>query len=238
MNQPLVSDQELLKQALEVSSMFSEASEATKEHVISVARIRTCRAGDTLFWENDPTGLIYIVCSGQIQIERLSDDGKMVMIATRTQGDVIGEVSLIEKVPRTADARVTQESKIAVIDGEVFIRCIREDGGFALGVVQGLANKLHQSIEHKVVQTWKLQRRLAKLLIELAEMGSTAVEGKGIVLEHCPTQEEMASQIACTREHVNRVLRQFRDEGIIELEGKTLVIRRMKLLKSISNKAE
>lgn len=238
MTSEFVSDNDLLLQTLRMSSMFAEADSATLTAVCESSRMRSYRTGDTLFWQNDPTGLIYIVCSGQIQIERLSDDGKMVMIATRTQGDVIGEVSLIEKVARTADARVVQDSKVASLEGELFLQCIRKDGGFALGVVRGLSNKLHQSIEHKVVQTWKLQRRLANFLLQRAELANQPLEAQLIVLDNCPTQEEMASQINCTREHVNRVMRQFRDEEIVEFDGKTLTILRPKVLKSIANKPE
>jgi CRP-like cAMP-binding protein len=69
-------------------------------------------------------------------------------------------------------------------------------------------------------------------LVELARDQSEKVEGKGWILANSPTQEEMATRIGCTREHLNRAFKQFREEGIVMTEGRTIVIRKLKALKS------
>lgn len=214
------------------SDMLGDAADETLHRLIAASRLRTYKSNDTLFWENDPTGTAYLVCTGKVSIERFSEDGKTITITTRQPGEVIGEISIFEDVPRTADARATMESKVAIISGEAFILAIKSDGELALGVIRSLSKKLHDSIDHRTIQSWKLPRRLASLLVELARDQSEKVEGKGWILANSPTQEEMATRIGCTREHLNRAFKQFREEGIVMTEGRTIVIRKLKALKS------
>ena len=231
----MTSGQQLVLDSLKACDMFSEASEATLNEVACSAVLREYQAGSTLFWENDPNGTLYLVCRGQIAIERFVDDGKTVSITARNPGDVIGEVSLFEDVPRTADARVTLESEVAIIDGQQVLALIRKDSGLAMGVIHLLARKLHESIDRTLVQSWKIQRRLAVLLVDLTRKGYTKVEGKGLVLTNSLTQEEMATLLNCTREHVNRALRQLKSEGVMDFQGRTLIVRDPKTLKAMAN---
>ena len=235
MSTTTVCDQDLVLETLRLCDMFMEAADTTVEAVAKAARLRTYKSGDTLFWENDPNGTLYLVCTGQISIERFVDDGKTVSITTRNRGDVIGEVSLFEDVPRTADARVAMESQVAVIDGPQILDLIRTDSGLAMGVIHLLARKLHESIDRKMIQFWKVQRRLAVLLVDLAKKGYIKEEGVGLVLTTTITQDEMALSVNCTREHVNRALRQLKDDGIIDLQGRTVVIRDPKALKALGD---
>ena len=227
-------DRDLVFESLKTCDMFAEAAEETLCSVSKIARVRGYKSGDTLFWENDPNGTLYLVCTGQIAIERFSDDGKTVSITTRDPGEVIGEVSLFEDVPRTADARVSMDSKVAIIDGPQILKLIREDSGLAMGVIRLLARKLHESVDRKMVQFWKVQRRLAVLIVDLAKKGYSKVDGVGLVLEQNLTQEEMATMVNCTREHVNRALKQLKDDGILDFQGRNLVVRDPKSLKAMA----
>ncbi len=228
----------LIREAMSLCDMFDGAKDVTQDRMLESARVREYKSGDTLFWENDPTGLVYLVCTGQVAIERFSEDNRTVTITHRNPGDVIGEISLFEHAPRTADVRATEDSKVAIIEGELLLQCIREDPDLAMGVIRSLARKLHQSIDRKMEEQWKVSRRLAGLLVELARKGSTKIEGKGHLLESQITQEEMAASLNCSREHVNRAIKQFRTDGIIAFEGRRIIIRSPKRLKALAGETE
>lgn len=65
--------------------------------------------------------------------------------------------------------------------------------------------------------------RLAHLLIELSKSDGVK-EAQGIRLRAKLTHQEMANLIGCSRETVSTTLGQFRDDGLIHMDGRTIVI--------------
>ena len=65
--------------------------------------------------------------------------------------------------------------------------------------------------------------RLAHLLVELSKTEGVA-EKQGIRLKVKLTHQEMANLIGCSRETVSSTLGQFRDEGLLQLDGRTMTI--------------
>jgi CRP-like cAMP-binding protein len=65
--------------------------------------------------------------------------------------------------------------------------------------------------------------RVAEKLLELADRyGIERAEAIEIDLQL--TQAELASWVAATREHVNKVLGTFRDQGLIKIDGQTITL--------------
>jgi CRP/FNR family transcriptional regulator, cyclic AMP receptor protein len=71
--------------------------------------------------------------------------------------------------------------------------------------------------------------RLAHLLVELIKSGGVQ-EPRGIRLKAKLTHQEMANLIGCSRETVSNTLGQFRDEGLIHIDGRTIIILKMDAL--------
>ncbi len=65
--------------------------------------------------------------------------------------------------------------------------------------------------------------RLAHLLVELSKSDG-AVEPQGVRLKARLTHQEMANLIGCSRETVSTTLGQFRAEGLIHVEGRTMTV--------------
>ena len=65
--------------------------------------------------------------------------------------------------------------------------------------------------------------RLAHLLLELSKSDGVA-ENQGIRLKVKLTHQEMANLIGCSRETVSASMGQFRDDGLIEMDGRTITL--------------
>ena len=70
--------------------------------------------GDELFAEGSPGDSAYIIETGEIEILKSSGE-RMVLLAVRKSGDVIGEMSLLESAPRFASGRAKTDSKLLAI---------------------------------------------------------------------------------------------------------------------------
>lgn len=85
--------------------------------------IQKIKAGDFLFREGDPGDCAYIVDQGQIHLllRKGQDD---VIVAVVGAGDIVGEMSILDGLPRSASALVTQDCIVRVVSKEQFVERI------------------------------------------------------------------------------------------------------------------
>ena len=76
-------------------------------------------AGQELFAEGSPGDSAYVIESGELGILKASGN-RPILLAVRKTGDVIGEIALLEDVPRTATVRARSDSVLYAIQQEQF----------------------------------------------------------------------------------------------------------------------
>ena len=97
----------------------------------------TYSPGDTIFKKGSMGGTMYIILEGEIEIYV---DGSVV--GKLFEGQVLGEMALVENEPRSATAIAKTESKIVPIDREAFLYIVKEEPFFALFVIKDLSHKI------------------------------------------------------------------------------------------------
>jgi CRP/FNR family transcriptional regulator, cyclic AMP receptor protein len=98
-------------------------------------------AGEVLFTSGDAGDYMYLVRSGEIEIER---DGKV--IETLSAGGIFGEMALIDGSPRSATARAKTDAEVAPINEKSFLFLVHETPFFAIAVMRTLAERLRRSV--------------------------------------------------------------------------------------------
>jgi CRP-like cAMP-binding protein len=102
--------------------------------------LATFAAGDVVFAEGDKGDKMYVVRSGEIEIER---NGKV--IETLPPGGIFGEMALIDGSPRAATARAKTDCEVAPISEKSFLFLVHETPFFAVSVMRALAERLRRS---------------------------------------------------------------------------------------------
>jgi CRP/FNR family transcriptional regulator, cyclic AMP receptor protein len=92
---------------------------------------------------------LFVIQSGIIEISR-GDGEKRILMATLRQGDFFGEMSVLESMPRDADAvAVTRAQLLVITQGGLLIR-LRRDPTFAVEMLHKLSGRvraLNQQLE-------------------------------------------------------------------------------------------
>jgi CRP-like cAMP-binding protein len=96
-------------------------------------------AGEVIFSKGDKGDKMYVVRSGEIEIEV---NGKV--IETLTQGGIFGEMALIDVSPRSATARAKTNCQVAAITEKIFLFLVDEMPFFALSVMRTLVDRLRR----------------------------------------------------------------------------------------------
>jgi len=99
--------------------LFRDLSSEEVEKISRFVFERPYRKGTVLFFEGMPGGILYLVKSGKVEIF-IKKDKEEIRIAQLGPSDFVGEMSLIDDEPRSAAARVMEDSVLMVITKKSF----------------------------------------------------------------------------------------------------------------------
>lgn len=102
--------------------------------------LATFAPGEVVFAAGDKGEHMYVVRSGEIEIER---DG--VVVESLSAGGIFGEMALIDGSPRSATARAKTDCELAPINEKSFLFFVHETPFFAIAVMRTLAERLRRT---------------------------------------------------------------------------------------------
>jgi CRP/FNR family cyclic AMP-dependent transcriptional regulator len=97
--------------------------------------------GDLIFKEGDEGREMFIVQAGEVIVTKQTRRGEM-ELATLRKGDFVGEMSLLESLPRSATAKARGETRLLAIHPGGFLLKIRRDPTFAFEMLQNLSKRI------------------------------------------------------------------------------------------------
>ena len=104
--------------------------------------------GDTqVFHKGDTGNAMYLIERGKVRISITDEDRHEITLAELAQGDFFGEMSLIDGRQRSADARVIENARFAVLSRPDFLMFVRTNPDVALGMLGALSDRLRRTDE-------------------------------------------------------------------------------------------
>lgn len=199
--------------------LFTQLDEQALKRIASAAREKSYPKNSVILFEDDPGDALYVVLTGQVKVVLIGEDGREVILSILKQGDFFGEMSLIDDQPRSAHVIATEESNLLVLRREEFRKCLEETPRIALGLLQALSRRLRRA-DDKIggLVLLDVNGRVARLLLELAD------EHDGAHIPRKVTHHTIAQMIGSSRETVSRTIRDFADQGLIEVSRKDIAI--------------
>jgi CRP-like cAMP-binding protein len=185
---------------------------------------RTFARGVIIFHKDSPGRTLYIIESGKVRIFVLSESGREISVNIYGPGDVFGELALLDGLPRSAAAMVVEKATVLTLHRDDFLRHLREYPHIARSIIEVLSARLrYATVYAESLVFLDVYGRVAEKLLELADRYGVE-RGEAIEIDLQLTQAELASWVAATREHVNKVLGAFRDQGLIRIEGRKIKV--------------
>ncbi len=113
--------------------------------------------GEVLFREGEPGDHAFVVASGQVEVLKATDS-RDALLAVRSEGDVIGEMALLEQAPRSATVRARSEADLVSIPRAALDELLTTSPAAARAVFELLTRRVretHDQVRH--------QQRMAQL---------------------------------------------------------------------------
>lgn len=194
------------------SPLFEGLNEQALEWITAAATRVHCDAGHILFFQDDPGDALYLIEKGSVEISVISANGKKLSLNVMRPGDIFGEIAVLDGGARTATATVLEQASFLSISRAELMRIMLDHPEVAVELVAMLCNRLRwvsQLVED--LGLLEIQERLASRLMILDRTFSD-YRGKLPL-----SQSELADFLGATRESINKALRGWQDEGLINL---------------------
>ena len=193
------------------SEFFSAASPSVIDAIAASAQEKSLVRGDVLFKEGEAPDALYIVLSGRIAIaiDNKPLDSRESVVALMVEGNLFGDLALLDGGARSALARALEPSTVLRIPYSAVEPQLSSNPDLLWGITRVLARRLRAMDEALADSVFlDVTGRTAKRLLELSE-------GKDeFVLP--VTQEELAGMVGASRERVNKAIASFIRLGWLE----------------------
>ena len=136
---------QVMKARIRRADLFRHWGDRQLEGLIERATIHHLPRGQMLFEMGDRGDRMFIILSGALQIRFRTADGTFVDIATLDEGDSVGEMALIEDVPRSADAVAIVDTELLSIDRAGFDAMVENSPKLISALLTGMSSMLRQS---------------------------------------------------------------------------------------------
>lgn len=173
---------------------------------------------------------MFIVVSGSLKVSVLSDEGKEISFVVLRQGDYFGELSLIDGRRRSATVTAIEASELLVLGHAEYQNLLQNHPHtathFLTRLLLTLANRLRATDElYQDSVFLDVSARLAKFLLNASAADKDLVPAQRSLNVNL-SQYELGTLVNASRESVNKQLRDWEGQGIIQLEkGKITLLK-------------
>lgn len=186
-------------------------------HLAQVAICRRFRAGDVLCSKGEGGSVLFILLRGQVMVVGVSDEGKEVILNLLKPGDIFGELSLIDGLPRSADVIALTDGEVLLIRRPDFIALMERMPHLIWQIMRMMAKRIRELDELVMRMAWlNAQERVAWVLLEFADSKGRLPPWLNI--------STLAKRCGLARETTNRIVSQWQKEGILKRTREGFVI--------------
>lgn len=202
--------------------LFTALDEGARQRLAGAAFIRRVAENQILFVTGEPSDHLYVVRSGRLRVLTTSIHGEQFVLSTVGPGRAIGELSLLDRRPRSADVVAAELSELIALPADIARSVLESDPRAVLAAACELAAQVRRLTGTMGDLVFlDLPRRVAKLLLSRAR---TRSDGKA-VSDLGASQSIVAAQLGVSRQSVNKALSGLARHAWIELDGRSVVLR-------------
>jgi CRP/FNR family cyclic AMP-dependent transcriptional regulator len=209
---------------LRQTRLFAAVPDAVLAPLAAASRSRVYRRGQIVCAMGDPGDSLIVVISGRVKVAIRSADGGELTLVVVGPGGTLGEVSIADGGPRSADVETLEDSRLLFLPRAL----VQDVCARVPSAGQALAGSVAETLRRLTEETsdlvfLDLPRRVAKVLL------SQSTDSVGVIRPPL-TQEQLARQVAGTRQSVNAALRGFERRGWISVDGRAVTLRQPDML--------
>jgi CRP-like cAMP-binding protein len=212
--------------------LFESLTPDDRAELAALLRFQRVKKGEVLFRKESEGNALYIIQEGAVKIVLTSQLGDERIVAVFSRGDFFGEMSLLDEMPRSADAVAIEPTRLYLLNRSDFLRFLNKTDGAMETILSSLSMRLRRTDELLADASFlNIPARFAKKLLEIGEKFGHK-DGDSMRIKLRLSQKDLADMIGATRESLNKELRNLREKGLISIADKVICIHDINRLES------
>jgi len=195
--------------------LFSELNDSELDAIVALASNTQVSKKSIVVQEGEMGNALYVILKGSVKISYYAPDGREVVLSILQEGSIFGEMSLLDKQPRSATVSTLEDSKLAQIRQKDFERLLLNQPQITLKLLTEVVSRLRRtSMVLERISTMDVPHRLYDYIQDYCNrFGKEGEDGFSSV--KLPTHQLIADQLSTSRETISRAISALKKEEII-----------------------
>lgn len=216
-----------ISQTLSEFFMFRELNAEQIARIAEHSQLIDFPKGTSVFNRGDAAVGLYILLEGQLKLGVSSPQGSEKIISIVSPGESFGEAILFLDRQFPVYAQAILDSQVLLVPKSLIFSMLDHDAMFARKMLAGLSIRMHQLVQD--IEMLSLQSCTQRFIGYLLQISADAPDASNITLPASKTT--IASLLNLTPETLSRTLAKLQQLGLIEVNGKDVMITDVKKLR-------
>lgn len=183
-------------------------TQAQKHALLAACVVRMLKPGSSILSQGEPTGGAYLIASGRIEVSYVDSNGNEIIVHTARAGEMVGEIEALSGLPCAASCIALTTATVLFCPTKVLYAHIPPQI-LIPNLCVALYGRLQRENRNRTADHYYSAEQ--RLRMHLRQMIGDSAEAVQV------SQSQLGVMIGCSRQTVNRMLGELRDEGIIEM---------------------
>ena len=183
---------------------------------------------DFVYFTEDSADKVYLIDHGKVKIGYYTEDGREVVKAILSKGEIFGEKSILGEVKHNDFAQIIESgTSICSISVGELQNLMLENRNLSLKIYKFIGlriKRLERSLERLIFKDSRT--RLLEFLNDLKTDFGKELENGEILIRHPYTQKDMASLLGISRPSLNILMNELKEEGYLTFDRKEILLKK------------
>lgn len=176
-------------------------------------------ANSTIFSVDQPAEMVFIIYQGTVRIHVEQASGSDVIIDIGGEGDVLGEMAVIDGGRRSASAFTLEDCVLLWMDRSSFLECLRTMPAVAINLMRLFSGRMRMANDRiQAFASLDVYGRVARHLLSFAHKYGQTLPSGDMLIPIRLTQSDIADLVGASRERVNQIMSFYKQRKYISVD--------------------
>lgn len=217
---------------IEAYLRFHQIQSLFIEEILPYLTLFVFDKGEQICSQGEAVEYLYILVKGKVKIFTTSEEGKTLILSFKTPLEVIGDIEYVQEIDTINTVEAVSPVVMIGVRQTVLRRFLKDHSPFLQFLLKIITRKFYiksQFMRHNIL--YPVETRLASYLVSVAyDENEALVNGK----VSTSNLTDIANLIGTSYRHLNRVIKEFSLNGLVERDNGAIVIKDLEGLKSLA----
>ncbi len=204
--------------------LFDGLAEYQLKNILSVVVRQDFKKNQMVLFEDEPDTRLYLILKGLVKLTRITEEGREFILSFLGEGDVLGELSILDDEVRTNNAVAVEDTTLLYISRTDYLHIFQECPKLTLNLLRDMTQRIRErDAQIKSMSLQSATGKVASTILRFADEVGKINMGK-VEITRLPPHRDLANMVGTSRETISRAINWLTENGYLHKQGSRLVI--------------